>query len=166
MIRCMITVLIRIAPNKTDENSPNDSTEDDSSGLGAAILMESSASALDRATILFNWIRSLADLVVACCREIVISWIPPDATTDFKCPDQDYVRNLRKIEVSITLTCRFVLVVFLDMVYFSDKFYIFLHPVLYIRQNKCSCFRQEKSSPGRPQIYFLINIPDMLSFFL
>ena len=95
----MITVLIRIAPNKTDESSPNDSNEDDSSGLGAAILMESSsASILDRATILFNWIRSLTDLVVACCREIVISCIPPDATTDFKCPDQDYVRNLKKIE--------------------------------------------------------------------
>ena len=143
MIRWMITVLIRIAPNKTDENSPSDSNDDDSSGLGAAILMESSsASILDRATILFNWIRSLTDLVVVCCREIVISLIQPDATTDFKSPDQDYVRDLKKIEVSITLICPFVLFVFLDMVYFSVKFYIFSHPVLYIRQKKCSCFRR------------------------
>ena len=147
MIRWMITVLIRIAPNKTDESSPNDSNEDDSSGLGAAILMESSsASILDRATILFNWIRSLTDLVVACCREIVISLIQPDAKTNFKSPDQDYVRDLKKIEVSITLICPFVLFVFLDMVYFSVKFYIFSHPVLYIRQKKCSCFRR---MPGK-----------------
>ena len=135
----MITVLIRIAPNKTDENSPNDSTEDDSSGLGAAILMESSsASILDRATILFNWIRSLTDLVVACCREIVISLIQPDATIDFKSPDQDYVRDLKKIEVSITFTCRFALVVFPSMFYFCVRFYIFFSScfVYYDRKKK------------------------------
>lgn len=135
----MITVLIRIAPNKTDENSPNNSTEDDSSGLGAAILMESSlASILDRATILFNWIRSLTDLVVACCREIVISLIQPDATTDFKSPDQDYVRDLKKIEVGITLTCRLVRAVFPGMFYFCVRFFIFFSScfVYYDRKKK------------------------------
>lgn len=72
MIRWMITILLRLAPDMKDVNCADELTkEDKTEGLGAAILSESTSEAIiERATMLFNWLRSLSDLIMSCCKDI------------------------------------------------------------------------------------------------
>ena len=74
MIRWMITILIRLAPDTIDTNLPKGMIDEDKqTGLGAAILIESTSEAIiDRATKLFNWLRSLSDLLSTCCKDLVV----------------------------------------------------------------------------------------------
>lgn len=72
MIRWLITILVRMAPDHKSPNAPIQSAEEDKlTGLGSAILKEStSESIVERCTMLFNWLRSLTDLIVACCKDL------------------------------------------------------------------------------------------------
>ena len=72
MIRWLITILVRMAPDHKNPNSPIDCAEEDKlAGLGSAILKESSSEAImERCTMLFNWLRSLTDLISACCKDL------------------------------------------------------------------------------------------------
>ena len=72
MIRWLITILVRMAPDHKNPSSPIDSAEEDKlAGLGSAILKESSSEAImERCTMLFNWLRSLTDLISACCKDL------------------------------------------------------------------------------------------------
>ena len=72
MIRWLITILVRMAPDHKNPNAPIESAEEDKlAGLGSAILKESSSQAImERCTMLFNWLRSLTDLIVACCKDL------------------------------------------------------------------------------------------------
>lgn len=73
MVRWTITILLRIAPDTKPVDPPNGVIEEDSStGLGAAILEESTSdSIIHRATMLFNWLRCLTDRIVACTKGVV-----------------------------------------------------------------------------------------------
>jgi len=72
MIRWLITILIRMAPDYKNPNAPIKSVEEDKMvGLGSAILKESTSEAIvDRCTMIFNWLRSLTDLIVLCCKHL------------------------------------------------------------------------------------------------
>lgn len=61
-----------MAPDHKNPNSPIDCAEEDKlAGLGSAILKESSSEAImERCTMLFNWLRSLTDLISACCKDL------------------------------------------------------------------------------------------------
>lgn len=98
MIRWMVTVLIKIAPNMENTDIPdNTAEEDETKGLGASILMESTPSAiLDKATILFNWLRSLTDLIGGCCKNFVLSSSQDDNNNDLD--KVDNLKDLQKIE--------------------------------------------------------------------
>ena len=72
MIRWLITILIRMAPDYKSSNTPIKGVEEDKMmGLGSAILKESTSEAIvDRCTMIFNWLRSLTDLIVLCCKHL------------------------------------------------------------------------------------------------
>lgn len=98
MIRWLITILIRMAPdNKNNDSLTNEVVEDKMAGLGAAILSESTSEAIiNRGTMIFNWLRSLTDIVVACCKELRTDGENP-AVGD----GSSHKKDLVKIEVTV-----------------------------------------------------------------
>ena len=94
MIRWMITVLIRMAPDTEALDTPIGKIEEDKTcGLGSAILSETTSEVIiDRAIMIFNWLRSLTDLIVGCCKTVV----------SFEGNNEDKAEeNMKKIEVNI-----------------------------------------------------------------
>ena len=97
MVRWTITILLRIAPDYEATDCPNGLIEEDSSmGLGAAILEESTSECIiNRGVLLFNWLRSLTDLVVSCLQGVI-----KQNRLQMKSDDQvNNQRDLKKIEV-------------------------------------------------------------------
>ena len=100
MIRWLVTILIRMAPDHKSPKTPIQSAEEDKlTGLGAAILKESTSDAIiERCTMIFNWLRSLTDLIVSCCKDL--SNGTPDVTSNaVEKIIEDSAKDAKNIEV-------------------------------------------------------------------
>lgn len=77
MIRWMITVLLRLAPDMEDKDLKNLSTIDDktnvdsSIGGGAILLQSTSEEIMTRANQLFDELRMFSTLLSKCCNDLV-----------------------------------------------------------------------------------------------
>ena len=92
-----------MVPDMQSEHSPS-VTEDKLAGLGAAIVSETTCEMIiERATMIFNWLRSLTDQLVSYSRELSMTMIYVE-----KNDVNIYKSNLIQIEVCCSLYIKFM----------------------------------------------------------